>query len=37
VFESYRLHQIEPFGGDVPRVTGTCHVARLSGAWDVWF
>ena len=37
VFESYRLHQIEPFGGDAPRVTGTCHVARLSGAWDVWF
>lgn len=37
LFDSYRLHQIEPFGGDAPRVTGTCHIARFSGSWDVWF
>lgn len=36
-FESYRLHQIEPFGGDAPRVTGTCHLARFAGRWEAWF
>lgn len=37
VFESYRLHQIEPFGGDTARVSATCHVARLAGKWVGWF
>lgn len=37
LFESYRLHQIEPFTGDTPRVSATCHVARLSGRYVAWF
>jgi len=37
LFESYRLHQIEPFGGDVARVSATCHVARMLGRWVAWF
>ncbi len=37
LFESYRLHQIEPFGGASARVSATCHVARLSGKWVGWF
>jgi hypothetical protein len=37
LFESYRLHQIEPFSGDHARVSATCHVARLGGAWVYWF
>ena len=36
LFDSYRLHQIEPFEGDAARVSATCHVARLS-AWSAWF
>lgn len=37
LFESYRLHQIEPFEGDEARVSATCHVARLGGRWVGWF
>lgn len=37
LFESYRLHQIEPFGGEAARVSATCHVARLAGQWVAWF
>ncbi len=37
LFDSYRLHQIEPFAGQVARISATCHVANLAGRWDVWF
>ena len=37
LFEGYRLHQIEPFEGDIPRVSATCHVALMSGRWELWF
>lgn len=37
LFESYRLHQIEPFTGDSARISATCHVARSGGAWVCWF
>jgi hypothetical protein len=37
VFSSYRLHQIQPFGGSRDRVSVTAHLARLSGAWESWF
>lgn len=37
VFDSYRLHQIQPFAGDRARVTATCHAARASGGWETWF
>ncbi len=37
LFESYRLHQIEPFAGDTPRISATAHLAFETGAWHVWF
>jgi hypothetical protein len=39
VFDSYRLHQILPFGGDRARVSATFHVARLPDgrAFESWF
>jgi hypothetical protein len=37
VFSSYRLHQIQPFGGDRDRVSVTAHAARLAGEWICWF
>jgi hypothetical protein len=38
VFDSYRLHQIEPFEGGVDRLTATVHVLRRpDGVWEAWF
>lgn len=37
VIDSYRLHQIQPFGGDVDRISATCHVAFTEGRWESWF
>ncbi len=38
VQDSYRLHQIQPFGGQVDRVSVTCMAAEVDpGYWQVWF
>lgn len=38
VFDSYRLHQIQPFGGTRDRVTLTAHAAEVDpNRWEVWF
>lgn len=36
-FDSYRLHQIQPFSGRRDRISATCHVAFVSGVWESWF
>jgi hypothetical protein len=37
VIDSYRLHQIQPFGGPHDRVSATCHAAYVAGQWETWF
>ena len=38
IFDSYVLHQIEPFSGHRPRLSATVHAMRIgSGAWETWF
>jgi hypothetical protein len=37
VIDSFRLHQIQPFGGRIDRVSVTAHVVLVEGAWEVWF
>lgn len=38
VFDSYRLHQIQPFGGRRDRISVTAHAAEVEpGSWEVWF
>jgi hypothetical protein len=37
VMDSYRLHQIQPFGGDVDRISATIHLAHVAGEWESWF
>lgn len=38
VFDSYRLHQIQPFAGDRPRVSATLHACEVDrGLWECWF
>lgn len=38
IFDSYRLHQIQPFGGARDRISMTAHAAPfIPGRWDVWF
>jgi hypothetical protein len=38
LFDSYRLHQIEPFNGERDRVSATLHAAELAPAlWESWF
>lgn len=37
VFDSYRLHQIQPFGGARDRISATCHAAFAAGVWETWF
>jgi hypothetical protein len=38
LFDSYRLHQIQPFGGDEPRISATLHGAEIDlGLWETWF
>jgi hypothetical protein len=37
VMDSYRLHQIQPFDGDVDRISTTIHLAYVAGEWESWF
>ncbi len=38
VFDSYRLHQIQPFGGRRDRISVTAHAVEVErGRWEVWF
>jgi hypothetical protein len=37
LIDSYRLHQIQPFGGSVDRISATCHAAFVAGQWETWF
>ena len=38
VLDSYRLHQIQPFGGAGRRISATLHaVEATDGVWDTWF
>ncbi|MBK7585975.1 MAG: hypothetical protein IPI67_38040 [Myxococcales bacterium] len=38
VFDSYRLHQIQPFGGRRDRIGITAHAAEVEpDKWEVWF
>jgi len=37
VIDSYRLHQILPFRGDLCRITATMHVALEGATWEGWF
>ncbi len=37
-FDSYRLHQIQPFAGTRDRITITVHAAWVDkGWWEIWF
>jgi hypothetical protein len=38
LFDSYRLHQIQPFEGDGERISTTLHAAEIDrGLWESWF
>jgi hypothetical protein len=38
LFDSYRLHQIQPFGGRRARLSATLHAVRVdAGMWEAWF
>jgi hypothetical protein len=38
VFDSYRLHQIRPFAGEIDRISATIHAAEVDpGVWETWF
>ena len=38
VFESYRLHQIQPFAGERDRISATIHAAEIDrNLWESWF
>ena len=38
IFDSFVLHQIEPFSGDAPRLSATVHAMQVTaGAWETWF
>ena len=38
VIDSYRLHQIQPFGGERERNSATVHAAEVdAGLWETWF
>jgi hypothetical protein len=37
VIDSYRMHQIQPFGGRVDRISMTAHTVHVDGAWEAWF
>jgi hypothetical protein len=37
LIDSYRMHQIQPFGGAVDRISATCHAAFVAGEWETWF
>jgi hypothetical protein len=38
VFDSFVLHQIEPFTGDAPRLSATVHAMQVAkDVWETWF
>jgi hypothetical protein len=38
IFDSYRLHQIQPFEGPRERISATLHLAEIDrGLWESWF
>jgi hypothetical protein len=37
VIDSFRLHQIQPFSGDIDRICLTFHAARYQDGWHIWF
>ncbi|MGC4087620.1 MAG: 2OG-Fe(II) oxygenase [Polyangiaceae bacterium] len=38
VFDSYRLHQIQPFSGQSDRISATLHAAEIDeNRWETWF
>jgi hypothetical protein len=37
VFDSYRLHQIQPFFGGLDRISATAHLVRAKDSWLMWF
>jgi hypothetical protein len=37
MIDSYRLHQIQPFKGEIDRISATCHAVDMGDRWDVWF
>jgi hypothetical protein len=38
LFDSYRLHQIQPFEGRRARISATLHAAEIDrGLWESWF
>ncbi len=37
LFDSLRLHQIQPFAGPLDRISATLHAASIGGAWESWF
>lgn len=38
IVDSYRLHQIQPFSGDVDRISATAHIAQKgTNRWEIWF
>lgn len=38
LIDSYRLHQIQPFGGAAERISVTVHAAETdAGTWETWF
>ena len=37
VFDSWRLHQIQPFSGDRDRISATLHAADTGADWETWF
>lgn len=37
-FDSYRVHQIQPFSGSTPRISITVHAVEIGeGLWESWF
>jgi hypothetical protein len=37
VFDSLRLHQIQPFQGPLDRISATLHGAEAGAGWESWF
>jgi hypothetical protein len=37
VIDSYNLHQIQAFAGDVDRVSATVHALKNGERWEAWF
>jgi hypothetical protein len=35
--DSYRLHQIQPFGGARDRISATAHLVKNGARWQCWF